>query len=105
MSSIEFRAVAKRFAVGDGELLALDGISHTVPGDTFAVIVGPSGCGKSTLLHMVAGLERPSAGEVLVGGKPVAGPAPDRAVVFQKFALFPWKTARENIAFGLRNLG
>jgi NitT/TauT family transport system ATP-binding protein len=105
MSSVEFRSVVKRFAVDDGELTVIDGISLTVPGDTFAVIVGPSGCGKSTLIHMVAGLETPSAGEILVGGKPVAGPAPDRAVVFQKFALFPWKTARENIAFGLRNLG
>jgi len=105
MSSVELRAVVKRFPAGADELLAIDGVSLTVPTDTFAVIVGPSGCGKSTLLHMVAGLERPTAGEVLVGGKAVTGPAPDRAVVFQKFALFPWKTARENIAFGLRNLG
>ena len=104
MSSIEFRSVVKRFDAGAGSLTAIDGISLTVPGDTFAVIVGPSGCGKTTLMHMVAGLEAPSAGEVLVGGKPVAGPAPDRAVVFQRFALFPWKTVRENIAFGLRNL-
>ena len=105
MSSVEFRSVVKRFTVGEGELTAIDGISLTVPGDTFAVIVGPSGCGKSTLLHMVAGLELPSSGEILVGGKPVTAPAPDRAVVFQKFALFPWKTAQENISFGLRNLG
>ncbi len=104
MSSVEFRGVVKRFSVESGDLLAVDGVSLTVPGDTFAVIVGPSGCGKTTLLHMVAGLERPSAGAVLVGDQPVDGPAPDRAVVFQRFALFPWKTARENIAFGLRNL-
>ena len=105
MSSVELRAVVKRFPVGAGELLAIDGISLTVPTDAFAVIVGPSGCGKSTLLHMVAGLETPSSGAVLVGDRAVTGPAPDRAVVFQKFALFPWKTVRENIAFGLRNLG
>jgi ABC-type nitrate/sulfonate/bicarbonate transport system ATPase subunit len=105
MSAIELRDVVKRFPAGAGELTAIDGISLVVPGDTFAVIVGPSGCGKSTLLHMVAGLEMPSSGAVLVDDTPVRGPAPDRAVVFQKFALFPWKTARENIAFGLRNLG
>jgi NitT/TauT family transport system ATP-binding protein len=105
VSSIEFRAVVKRFEHGRESLTAIDGIAHTVPTDTFAVIVGPSGCGKSTLLHMVAGLEAPSSGAVLVDGRPVAGPAPDRAVVFQKFALFPWKTVRGNIDFGLRNLG
>ncbi|HEV8439753.1 MAG TPA: ABC transporter ATP-binding protein [Methylomirabilota bacterium] len=105
MSSIAFRDVVKRFPAGAGELTAIDGISLVVPADSFAVLVGPSGCGKSTLLHMVAGLEMPSSGAVLVGDQPVRRPAPDRAVVFQKFALFPWKTVRENIAFGLRNLG
>ena len=71
----------------------------------FVAIVGPSGCGKTTCLRMAAGLEFPTSGTVSVGGRPVTRPGPDRAVVFQQFALFPWKTVHENIDFGLRSKG
>jgi NitT/TauT family transport system ATP-binding protein len=68
----------------------------------FVAIVGPSGCGKTTCMRMAAGLEFPSTGTVAVGGKAVKGPGPERAVVFQQFALFPWKSVWENIDFGLK---
>jgi NitT/TauT family transport system ATP-binding protein len=66
------------------------------------VIVGPSGCGKSTLLHITSGLTSPTSGRVLLGGEPILEPGPDKAIVFQNFSLFPWKTVYENIDFGLR---
>src|SRR5215475_10039398 len=66
----------------------------------FRVLLGPSGCGKSTLLRMIAGLDRPDSGRVLVNGKPVDGPARDRGMVFQKYTSFPWLTVGDNIAYG-----
>jgi NitT/TauT family transport system ATP-binding protein len=66
----------------------------------FLCLIGASGCGKSTLLRIVAGFEKPSAGEVLMWGKPVSGPGPDRGMVFQDYGLFPWLTVRQNIGFG-----
>jgi NitT/TauT family transport system ATP-binding protein len=71
-----------------------------IPGE-FVTILGPSGCGKSTLLKIIAGLEQASTGRVLVSGRQVVGPGPDRVMLFQQYALFPWKTVRENIEFGL----
>ena len=73
---------------------ALDDINLEIADKEFVAIVGPSGCGKTTCLRIVAGFERPTSGTVSVNGKPVSGPGPDRAVVFQHFALFPWKTVR-----------
>ena len=67
----------------------------------FMVLVGPSGCGKSTLLDLVSGLSEPSSGVILIDDEPVAGPGPDRGIVFQQYALFPWRTALRNIEFGL----
>ncbi len=105
MSEISFDHVVKVFPRGGSIIRAIDDINLTIGEREFVAVVGPSGCGKTTLLRMVAGLEMPSSGTVRVGGKPVRGPGPDRAVVFQQFALFPWKTVRENIAFGLKCKG
>jgi NitT/TauT family transport system ATP-binding protein len=102
MSDIIFEHVSKMFPRNRGHITALENLSFSVGDREFVAIVGPSGCGKTTLLRMVAGLERPSLGIVRVGGCPVVGPGPDRAMVFQQFALFPWKTVRDNIAFGLK---
>ena len=103
MGSINFKNVDKIFGTSSSNGKALDNISLLIAEKEFVAIVGPSGCGKTTCLRMVAGFELPSAGVVSVSGKPVTRPGPDRAVVFQQFALFPWKTVRENLDIGLRN--
>jgi NitT/TauT family transport system ATP-binding protein len=82
--------------------LALDEVSLDVAPGEFVCLIGPSGCGKTTLLNLFAGLDRPDQGEVLLDGQPVAGPGPDRAVLFQEPALFPWMTVRDNVEFALR---
>lgn len=84
---------------------ALEPASLTVGDNDFITILGPSGCGKSTLLRIVAGLDTPSSGRVLLDGVPVVGPGPDRGMVFQSYTLFPWLTVAQNIAFGLREKG
>jgi ABC-type nitrate/sulfonate/bicarbonate transport system ATPase subunit len=81
---------------------ALDQTRLAVEDNDFIAILGPSGCGKSTLLRIVAGLDRPSAGRVLLDGEPVTRPGPDRGMVFQSYTLFPWLTVRQNILFGRR---
>ncbi len=103
MSEIRFEAVTKSFPRGGSAFTAIDGVDFHVRDKEFISVVGPSGCGKTTLMRMVAGLETPSSGAVRVEGVVVRGPGPDRAVVFQQFALFPWKTVRENIVFGMRS--
>lgn len=103
MSAIQFEGIGRMF-VRDGQTFpAIDRVDLTVADKEFVALVGPSGCGKTTCLRLAAGFEVPSSGRVLVGGLPVPGPGPDRAVVFQQFALFPWKNVADNIAFGLRN--
>jgi NitT/TauT family transport system ATP-binding protein len=82
-------------------LVALKDFSVGVREGEFLTVVGPSGCGKSTFLNLVAGLWFPASGELLVGGRPVTGPARDRAVVFQEYALMPWRTVEGNVRFGL----
>ena len=105
MSDIVFDSVTRVFERDGRDFLTLDNVSFTVNDREFVAIVGPSGCGKTTCLRMAAGLEFPTSGRVGVGGTPVSEPGPDRAVVFQQFALFPWKTVYENIDFGLRSKG
>jgi NitT/TauT family transport system ATP-binding protein len=105
MSGISFERVSRVFRRGDEDIAALEHVSFDVREKEFVAIVGPSGCGKTTLLRMAAGLEFPTSGSVRIGGREVEGPGPDRAVVFQQFALFPWKTVTENIGFGLKCSG
>ena len=86
-------------------VLALDGISLSVRDREFLALLGPSGCGKSTLLYLVGGFLPVGEGSILVDSQPVAGPGPDRGIVFQHFALFPWKTVLQNVLYGPEKLG
>src|SRR5437773_6519258 len=86
-------------------LLALDSINLQVRAGEFLCVVGPSGCGKSTLLHLIAGLHPQTSGQILVDGKPVQGPGPDRIMIFQEHGLFPWLTVGQNIEFGMKMKG
>ncbi len=104
MSNITLDNVSRIFKRDNKEFLALDRVSFEVKDNEFVAVVGPSGCGKTTCMRMAAGLEFASSGSVKVGGKEVTKPGPDRAVVFQQFALFPWKTVYDNIMFGLKSL-
>lgn len=98
--------VSRSYASAQGGTLdALKQIDLDVHPGEFLCIVGPSGCGKSTLLHLIAGLDRPTKGEVWVNGRPVQGPGADRLLIFQELGLFPWLTVRENVEFGLRLQG
>ncbi len=87
------------------EVVAIQGLDLEVPKNEFVSIIGPSGCGKTTFLHILAGLRRSTGGSILVDGKPVSRPGADRGMVFQDYALFPWKTAAENVEFGLKIKG
>jgi len=104
MSRLCIRDVAKTFPGNRGKAptQALRPVSLDVEDNDFITVLGPSGCGKSTLLRLVAGLETPSSGEILLDGARVQGPGADRGVVFQSYTLFPWLTVRQNICFGLR---
>jgi NitT/TauT family transport system ATP-binding protein len=105
MSSIHFEDVTRVYHRSGDSYKALEPITLSIADREFVAIVGPSGCGKTTLMRMAAGLDSPTSGRVLVDDQVVHGPGPDRAVVFQQFALFPWKTVAENIAFGLKCRG
>ena len=106
MASISFKNVRKVFpAERANPVVAIDSFTLDVEHDEFVSIVGPSGCGKSTLLYLLGGFVDLSGGEIRLDGKPVAGPGPDRGIVFQHFALFPWMTVLENVEFGLVERG
>ncbi|WP_027516010.1 ABC transporter ATP-binding protein [Bradyrhizobium sp. WSM1417] len=104
---IRFEHVRKEFVVrgesgGPGRhFTALEDITLDVRSGEFLALVGPSGCGKSTLLDLLGGLTPPTSGRILLDGRPIAGPGRDRGIVFQQYALFPWRTAEQNVEFGL----
>ncbi len=102
---IRIDCVNKVFASDGREVVALKDIHLDFPRGQFTCLLGPSGCGKSTLLNAVAGFAPPSSGAISVDGAPVAGPGPERGMVFQEYALFPWMTVAQNIGFGLEIRG
>ena len=88
-----------------GDKTVLEDINFSMQSGEFVTFVGSSGCGKSTLLRLIAGLDHPSGGRIQVDGSPVEGPGPDRGMVFQKYSLYPWLNAADNVAFGMRLQG
>ena len=101
MTQIVINHVHKVFKTPGRDVVALKDINLDIKAGEFVCLLGPSGCGKSTLLNAVAGFALPSAGDISVNGKVVTAPGPDRGMVFQEYALFPWMTVGQNIAFGL----
>ena len=102
---IQVSGVHKVFKTDSREVVALKEINLDIPQGQFVCLLGPSGCGKSTLLNAVAGFSLPSSGTITADGKLVTGPGPERGMVFQEYALFPWMTVEKNIAFGLEIKG
>ncbi len=105
MTKLEAQNIVKYFTHDKYELKALGGVDLKVEAGEFVCLVGPSGCGKSTLLRIIAGLERPDEGKILFDGKPVTTTGPERIMVFQEGALFPWLKVRDNVEFGLKMAG
>lgn len=101
-ANVEVKNVSKTFHGQGKDVTALRDINLEIPAGQFVCLLGPSGCGKSTLLNAIAGFSPPTTGEIKVGGKLVTHPGPDRGMVFQEYALFPWMTVEDNISFGLR---
>ncbi|MBT3603178.1 MAG: ABC transporter ATP-binding protein [Candidatus Latescibacteria bacterium] len=97
--------LGKVFSGGDGDITALQDICFKVHRREFICVIGPSGCGKSTLIRILAGLDYPTSGQLLLDDEPVEGPSPDRGMVFQGYTLFPWLTVKKNVMFGLRMTG
>ena len=102
---LEVKGLGKTFDSEQGTVTALKDINFKTHRREFVCVIGPSGCGKSTLIRMLAGLETPTSGEVLLDGKPVFEPGPDRGMVFQGYTLFPWLTVKRNVMFGLEMSG
>jgi NitT/TauT family transport system ATP-binding protein len=97
--------VCKSFGRGSNAKLVLDQVSFSLESGDFKALVGSSGSGKSTVMRLVAGLDQPSSGVITMDGQPVRGPGSDRGMVFQKYSLYPWLTAAENVAFGMQLQG
>ena len=104
-SHISIVGVNKIFQTSDHEVVALKDINLEIESGQFVCLLGPSGCGKSTLLNAVAGFSLPTSGTIITDGKVVSAPGPDRGMVFQEYALFPWMTVEQNIGFGLEIKG
>ncbi len=102
---ISIEQVGKVFQSEERAVVALQDINLEIPRGQFVCLLGPSGCGKSTLLNAIAGFALPSSGSIVADGQPVTGPGPERGMVFQEYALFPWMTVADNVAFGLQIKG
>lgn len=104
--SIELSGVFRSYKNSQGSFTpALQNIDLEIEQGEFVCIVGPSGCGKSTLLHLIAGLDKPTTGQIMVDGSPVKGPGTDRILLFQELGLFPWLNVRQNVEFGMKMAG
>ena len=102
---LRIQDLGKQFGEGKARKTVLENISFRMQSGDFTALVGSSGSGKTTILRLIAGLEQPSSGRILVDGEPVRGPGPDRGMVFQKYSLYPWLNAADNVAFGMRMQG
>jgi len=105
MAHIAITGVTKSFTGAQGSVVALQDIDLEIEQGEFVCLLGPSGCGKSTLLNAIAGFIPPTSGSITVNDRPITGPGPDRGVVFQEYAIFPWMTVARNISFGLEIQG
>ena len=105
MALLEIKGVSKQFLAEGKEMIALQDINLNIEENEFVCFIGPSGCGKTTLLRIIAGLEEASAGTILLDGKFIKGPGPERGMVFQEYSLFPWRKVIDNIVFGLEMKG
>lgn len=99
---IAFQGVTVDFDTAQGPMRVIDDVSLEIREGEFVSVIGPSGCGKTTLMNIVGGFVRPTHGAVLLDGRPIEGPGPDRGVIFQEYGVFPWLTVRQNIEFGLK---
>ena len=97
----QFDKVSLSFETPKGRLMVVEDVSYDINDGDFIAVIGPSGCGKTTMMSMLAGFQKPTTGKVLFDGRPVAGPGPERGVIFQEYGVFPWLTVKQNIAFGL----
>ena len=104
MTTVTLEEITHVYGAGTDAVTALDDVSLEIDSGEFVAVVGPSGCGKSTLLYLVGGFLEPTEGSIAVDGVPIEGPGTDRGIVFQEYALYPWKTALENVTFGLKHV-